>query len=73
MLEPITTEQIFWMIPIGSIIALFFAALFFRYMKKQDPGTAQMQTIAGHVRVGAMAYLKQQYKIVAIFFVLITL
>lgn len=66
-------EQIFWIIPIGSIIALIFATIFFCLMKKQDEGTSQMKIIAGHVRDGAMAYLKQQYKIVAIFFILITL
>ncbi len=68
-----TTEQIFWITPIGSLCALFFAAIFFYRMKKADEGTERMKEIAGHVRTGAMAYLKQQYKIVAVFFILITM
>ena len=40
-------------------------------MKKADEGTDRMKEIAGYVREGAMAYLKQQYKVVAIFFVII--
>lgn len=67
------TETIFYTIPVAALVALFFAAVFFRAMKKEDEGTATMIKIATHVRVGAMAYLKQQYKIVGIFFILITL
>ena len=67
------TDSIFYAIPVASLIALFFAWFFFRSMKKEAEGTDLMKEIAQHVRVGAMAYLKQQYKIVAIFFVLITL
>ena len=40
-------------------------------MKKADEGTDRMKEIAGYVREGAMAYLKQQYKVVAIFFAII--
>lgn len=68
-----TTEQLFWSIPVASVCALIFAAYFFWRMKRESEGTERMKTIAKHVRVGAMAYLKQQYKIVAIFFILITM
>ena len=64
-------NQLFWIVPICSIIALIFAYIFFRGMMKESEGTETMQRIASHVRKGAMAYLKQQYKIVGIvFFVL---
>ncbi len=69
----ITIQDLFWLIPSASVLALIFAAGFFYRMKAQDEGTETMKMIARHVRSGAMAYLKQQYKIVAIFFVLITL
>ena len=60
-----------WIIaPLGAILALIFAAIFFRQVKKQDPGNAKMQEIAGYVREGAFAYLKQQYKGVGIFFII---
>ncbi|MCH5374617.1 MAG: sodium/proton-translocating pyrophosphatase, partial [Planctomycetes bacterium] len=56
---------------IGSIIALVQAFLFYKTMKAADEGTDRMQEIAGYVRQGANAYLKQQYKVVGIFFVII--
>ncbi|HPX10387.1 MAG TPA: sodium/proton-translocating pyrophosphatase, partial [Candidatus Cloacimonas sp.] len=62
---------VLWIIaPLGAILALIFAAIFFRQVKKQDPGDAKMQEIAGYVREGAFAYLKQQYKGVGIFFII---
>ncbi len=64
-------QTLFWLVPTASLIALFFAAIFFCNMKKADEGTARMREIAGYVREGAMAYLKQQYKVVALFFVII--
>lgn len=69
----IPIDDLFWLIPFGSLLALGFAAIFFYRMKGESEGTEAMQRIAKHVRVGAMAYLKQQYKVVAIFFVLLTL
>ncbi|MCK9309840.1 MAG: sodium/proton-translocating pyrophosphatase, partial [Candidatus Cloacimonetes bacterium] len=62
---------ILWFIaPIGAILALVFAMIFFYQVKAHDPGTARMQEIAGFVREGAFAYLKQQYKGVGIFFII---
>ena len=59
---------VFWLIPIASIVALGMAWYFFRSMMNEDEGTDRMREIAEHVRKGAMAYLKQQYKVVAIVF-----
>lgn len=64
---------LFWIVPASSVIALFFAFLFYKEMMKQSEGSAKMAEIASHVRVGAMAYLKQQYKVVGMFFVGITI
>jgi K(+)-stimulated pyrophosphate-energized sodium pump len=55
----------------ASIVALGFAFLFYRKMLKEDEGTPTMREIASHVRKGAMAYLKQQYKVVTIVFVIL--
>ncbi|MDH6305693.1 K(+)-stimulated pyrophosphate-energized sodium pump [Parabacteroides sp. PF5-5] len=60
--------NIFWLIPIASILALAFAFYFFRQMMKESEGTPLMAKIAQHVRTGAMSYLKQQYKVVALVF-----
>ncbi len=63
----------FYLIPISSIFALGFAYYFFKDMMKQSDGTDKMKTIAMHVRDGAMSYLKQQYKVVAIVFIILAL
>lgn len=65
----ISIPLIWWLAPISGILALVFAYLFYKGMIKQDPGNSQMQAIAEHVRVGARAYLRQQYKIVGMFFI----
>ena len=63
---------VFWLVPAGSALALGFAYYFFTQMMKADEGTDLMKKIASHVRKGAMAYLKQQYKIVTIVFLILT-
>ena len=64
---------IFWLVPIASIAALGMALYFFRQMIGEDEGTPRMKEIASHVRRGAMAYLKQQYKVVTIVFVVLAI
>jgi vacuolar-type H(+)-translocating pyrophosphatase len=64
-------SNLFYLVPVASIIALGFAYIFFKKMMKESEGTDLMKEIASHVRKGAMAYLKQQYKVVAIVFVVI--
>ncbi len=64
---------IWWIAPLGSLIALGFAFYFYKSMMKVDPGDKLMIEIAGAVRTGAMAYLKRQYKVVFVFFVVTSL
>ncbi len=64
-------NYLFYFVPVASIIALFFAWLFYHQMKKENEGTPTMKEIAQYVREGAMAYLKQQYKVVGIVFVIL--
>ena len=61
----------FWLVPVASVVALVMAWCFFRQMMSTDEGTPRMKEIAGHVRRGAMAYLKQQYRVVGIVFVVL--
>lgn len=63
----------FWLVPVASVVALGMAWFFFRQMMAEDEGTPRMKEIAGHVRRGAMAYLRQQYKVVGIVFVVLAL
>ena len=60
-----------WIVFCASIVALGFAFFFYRKMLKEDEGTPKMREIAAHVRTGAMAYLKQQYKVVGIVFIVL--
>ena len=55
----------------ASVLALGFAYYFYRWMLGKEEGTELMKKIASHVRKGAMAYLKQQYKVVTIVFVVL--
>ena len=66
-------NNLIYVVLAASILALVFAFMFFKQMMKKDEGTDLMKTIALHVRRGSMAYLKQQYKVVAIVFVVLAL
>ena len=61
---------VYWVLG-ASILALAFAFFFYKSMMKEDEGTDLMKKIAAHVRKGAMAYLKQQYKVVIIVFIVL--
>lgn len=63
--------SVFWLVPLASVCALAMAWYFFKYMMKEDEGTDRMKEIAGYIRVGAMAYLKQQYKVVGVIFIIL--
>ncbi len=62
---------IFWLVPFASLLALGFALYFFRRMMRESEGSRHMQEIAAHVRQGSMAYLKQQYKVVIVVFIVL--
>ena len=66
-------DYLFYLVPAASVLALLFAWIFFRQMKKESEGTPTMKEIAQYVREGAMAYLKQQYKVVTIVFVVLAI
>ncbi len=64
-------HALFYAVPVAAVIALFFAWWFFHRMMKESEGTVTMKEIAQYVREGAMAYLKQQYKVVVIVFIVL--
>ncbi len=68
-----TIPIVFWLVPIASVIALAMAWYFFKSMMAADEGTPRMREIAEHVRKGAMAYLKQQYKVVLYVFIVLAI
>ena len=64
-------DFLFYLVPVAAVVALLFAWIFFRQMMKESEGTPTMKEIAQYVREGAMAYLRQQYKVVIIVFVVL--
>jgi len=64
-------SSIFIIVPIASLLALVFAWIFFKSMMKNSEGTDRMKEIAQYVRDGAMAYLKRQYRVVTLVFVVL--
>ena len=60
-----------WLTWVGSIAALLFALFLAISVLRKDAGTDRMKEISRYVQVGAMAYLKQQYKVVGLVFVLL--
>jgi len=66
-------SSLFWIVPISALMALLFAWIFYKGMKRQEEGTDKMKEIAEYVREGAMAYLKSQYTVVAKIFIVLVL
>ncbi len=64
---------LWWLAPLGSITALTWAYMFYRSVMKVEEGTPRMIEIAQAVREGAMAYLRRQYRVVAIIFAVLFL
>ena len=62
--------QLYWLAPIGSVMALVYSYYFYASMMKSDPGSEESQKIAGYVKEGAKSYLLAQYKIVGLFFII---
>jgi K(+)-stimulated pyrophosphate-energized sodium pump len=62
---------LWWLAPICSLVALAYAWIFYQSVMKHSEGTERMVEIAQAVREGAMAYLRRQYKVVGIVFVVL--
>jgi K(+)-stimulated pyrophosphate-energized sodium pump len=62
---------LFYLIPAAGVLALVYAYLKSSMINRADPGNETMQTIAGHIQEGAMAFLAREYKVLAIFVVLV--
>jgi len=60
-----------WLTWVGSIAALAFALYQAISVLKKDPGTEAMKEISRAVQEGAMAYLKQQYSVVGLVFIIV--
>ena len=63
--------SLLWFVPAGALLALGFSVFLIISIFKQPAGNKKMQEIAGYVSEGAKGYLKQQYKVVSIFFIVV--
>ena len=68
---PTILPDLFYLAPIGAVVALIMAFVFSRGVMAHSEGEPEMIRIAEHVRAGAMAYLKRQYKVVFVVFVVL--
>lgn len=66
-----TLPNWWWLAPIAGVLALLMAWYFYRSIAAANPGNERMQEIAGYVREGAYAYLRRQYKVVGIVFLVL--
>ena len=64
-------ESLIYTAPIAGVLALFFAYAKAGWVKKQDAGTKEMQEIAALIQEGAMAFIKAEYRVLAIFVVVV--
>ncbi len=63
---------LWWLAPLSAIAALVAAFVFYRQMLSASEGDNRMKQIAGYVREGAFAYLKRQYVVVGLTFLVLT-
>ncbi|RPI45722.1 MAG: sodium-translocating pyrophosphatase, partial [Bacteroidetes bacterium] len=63
----------FWLLPLAALVSMLFAWIFFRNMMRRSEGTDRMKEIARYVREGAMAYIKRQYRVVSLVFVVLVI
>ncbi len=62
-------NKMLYLVPLAAVIALIFALVLAKKVMKFSEGTEKMAEISANIRKGANAYLKRQYKGVAIFFI----
>ena len=65
------TQVLLYAVPVSGILALIFAAIRSGWVNSQDAGTDEMKKIAAHIRDGAMAFLRREYSVLAIFVVVV--
>ena len=67
----LSVSDFFWIVPVSALLGLLFAWILYKYMIRREEGTEKMIEIASYVREGATAYLKRQYSVVGIIFVIL--
>lgn len=66
-------QNLLYVLPLFGVMGLLYVVWKSAWVAKQDAGTDKMKKIAGHIAEGAMAFLKAEYKVLAIFVVCVAL
>jgi len=65
------TQNLIYVIPLFGILGLLYTFYKSAWVSKQDAGNEKMQKIAGHIAEGAMAFLRAEYRILAVFVLIV--
>jgi len=65
--------SLLYVAPAAGVLALIFALFKAMSISRKDPGTERMVEIGGHIREGAMAFLAREYKVLALFVVVVAI
>lgn len=66
-------ENLLYYLPVFGVLGIIFVLWKSAWVTKQDAGTDKMKKIAGHIAEGAMAFLKAEYKVLAVFVVCVAI
>ena len=66
-------QTILYLIPIAGLIALLYTFIKSSWVSKQEVGTERMGRISESIAAGAMAFLKAEYRVLAIFVVAVAI
>jgi len=67
------TNPLVLMIPLSGIAAVLFALWKSNWINKQNPGNEKMQEIGLAIREGATAFLKREYRVLAVFVLIVAM
>ncbi|MEM7679355.1 MAG: sodium/proton-translocating pyrophosphatase, partial [Myxococcota bacterium] len=65
------SDALVYTVPGAGVLALLYAFISSRWISRQDAGTDRMKEIAGYIQEGAMAFLGREYRVLAIFVVVV--
>ena len=66
-------QTIIYVIPVFGVLALLYTFWRSAWVSRQDEGTEKMKHIAEHIADGAMAFLKAEYRVLAIFVICVAI
>src|SRR5208283_5741386 len=67
----VNSPMVFWLAPISGVIAVIASLLLMRKISKMSPGAPKAVEVANAIREGAYAFLKRQYRTIAIITVIV--